>query len=1005
MARLRVPLATYRLQFNRGFRFADAQALVSYLHELGITDIYASPIFKARRGSSHGYDVTDPTGLNPELGTEEEFNALVRELKRYRMGLLVDIVPNHMAASSENEWWMDVLENGPSSPYASYFDIDWHPDPTSEVAENTVLLPILGGPYRSALENRELILSLDEEGFFVRYHGVRLPLDPKSYRVLLTYRLENLKEALGKGNASFQELAGLIASIERLPVRSAANAADVEARRRDKEVIKQRLWRLYSTSAEIRKFIHENVSIFNEGAKDEKGFHLLNELLADQAYCLAFWREGIQQINYRRFFDISDLIGIRVEDPEVFEATHALTFRLADEGEVTGLRVDHIDGLYDPLDYLRRLQSRLGAGKPAGATPSFYVVVEKILGGDEELPENWPVCGTTGYDFLNALNAVFVDARRLRTLDTTYRRFTGSQSDFGDVVYQSKKRVIHELFAAELRSLGHHLGRLAEDDRGPVLRADELLQALVEVTACLPVYRTYIQGFEVSPRDRSYIEGAADEVRRRNPRVGASALDFLRRVLLLDFRVSPPVQQREQWLWFVLRWQQFTGSVMAKGLEDTALYLHNRLVSLNEVGCGPQGAVASAGVERFHRHNQRTLKRWPHTLNATSTHDTKRSEDVRARLNVLSELPGTWARCLGRWSRLNRGKKGLVNGQSVPDPNDEVLFYQSLLGAWPLQEEKVPEFRQRLKAYMIKATREAKVHTSWLYPDEAYENALASFVDACLDMSRPNDFLDDFLRFQQRVAYYGALNSLAQVLLKITSPGVPDLYQGTELWDFSLVDPDNRRPVDFSKRAQMLSEMKRLQASEPAQLVRELLAAWRDGRIKMHVVSRALGFRRTHADLFEAGDYLPLCASGHKAEHVVAFVRRLRDDWTMVAVPRLVAGLCAPERPPLGQRVWKDGVLNLPPGAPGRWVNVFTGESLRTLGELRSGTIHLCDVFRGFPVALLMGVSRGSASSRRLSVADQRRQVPGRNGLTGDGSPSSISSITSGQDRAFTLPA
>jgi len=414
----------------------------------------------------------------------------------------------------------------------------------------------------------------------------------------------------------------------------------------------------------------------------------------------------------------------------------------------------------------------------------------------------------------------------------------------------------------------------------------------------------------------------------------------------------------------VMRWQQFTGSVMAKGLEDTALYLQNRLVSLNEVGCGSQGAVASAGVERFHRHNQRTLERWPHTLNAMSTHDTKRSEDIRARLNVLSELPGTWARCLGRWSRLNRGKKGLVNGQSVPDPNDEVLFYQSLLGAWPLQEEGVPEFRQRLKAYMIKAVREAKVHTSWLYPDEAYENALASFVDACLDTSRPNEFLDDFLGFQQRVAYHGALNSLAQVLLKITSPGIPDLYQGTELWDFSLVDPDNRRPVDFSKRAQMLSGMKRLQASEPPQLVRELLAAWRDGRIKMHVVSRALGFRRAHADLFEAGDYLPLCASGHKAEHVVVFTRRSSDDWILVAVPRLIAGLCAPERPPLGQRVWKDGVVDLPPGAPGRWVNVFTGESLRTFGEPRSGAIHLCDVFRGFPVALLMGVSRRSPSSR-----------------------------------------
>jgi (1->4)-alpha-D-glucan 1-alpha-D-glucosylmutase len=965
MAGLRVPVATYRLQFNRGFRFADAQALVPYLHQLGITDIYASPIFKARRGSTHGYDVTDPTRLNPELGTEAEFEALAQELKRHGMGLLLDIVPNHMTASSENQWWVDVLENGSSSRYASYFDIDWHPDPTSEVAANTVLLPILGGPYRSVLENRELILGLDEEGFFVRYRGVRLPLDPKSYRIPLTYRLQNLKETLGEDNAAFQELVDLIATIERLPGRTAADAQEVEARRKDKEIAKQRLWGLYSASPQIRKFIDENLSIFNRGAKDDKGSYLLDRLLADQAYRLVFWRDGIERINYRRFFDISDLIGIRVEDPEVLEATHALTFRLAKEGKVAGLRVDHIDGLYDPLEYLRRLQSRLGGGKPAGAASGFYVVVEKILGGDEELPEDWPACGSTGYDFPNTLNAVFVDAQGLKFLDTTYRRFTGSRLDFAAVVYESKKRVMHELFTAELHALGHHLSQLAQEDhdRDRSLSREKLTQALVEITACLPVYRTYIRGSKIPVRARLHIEGAIDEARRRSADVCGSALDFVRRVLLLDFLSPSRVRQREDCLRFVMRWQQFTGSVMAKGLEDTALYRYNRLISLNEVGSGPEGIDASASVERFHRHNRRTLQRWPYTLNATSTHDTKRSEDVRARLNVLSELPGTWARCLGRWSQLNRGKKGLVNGQSVPDPNDEVLFYQSLLGAWPLQEEEVPEFRERLKAYMIKAAREAKVHTSWLHRNEAYENALISFVDACLDTSRPNDFLDDFLRFQQRVAYHGALNSLAQVLLKITSPGIPDLYQGTELWDFSLVDPDNRRPVDFSKRTQMLSGMKRLQASEPPQLVRELLASWGDGRIKMYLISTGLNFRRAHANLFESGDYDLLSASGERKEHVLAFARRDGNTWAVVAVPRLIAGLSAPGRPPLGRRVWKDGVLNLPPGAPGLWVNVFTGESLRTFGGPKSRATHLCDVFRGFPVAILTGASKGSASS------------------------------------------
>jgi len=965
MAGLRIPVATYRLQFNRGFRFADAKALVPYLHELGITDIYASPIFKARAGSTHGYDVVDPTRLNPELGTEEKFNALVRELKRYRMGLLVDIVPNHMAASSENQWWMDVLENGPSSPYASHFDIDWHPEPTSGVAENTVLLPILGGPYRSALQNQELILGLDEEGLFLRYHAVRLPLDPKSYRILLTYRLERLKQSLGQDAGALQEFAQLIASIERLPVHTAANAADVEARRRDKEVIKQRLWRLHSTSPKIREFIDENVSIFNGRTKDPRGLPLLDQLLVDQTYRLTYWRDGIGRINYRRFFDISDLIGIRVEDREGFEAVHSLAFRLVQEGKVTGLRIDHIDGLHDPLNYLRQLQNRLREGRPGKGAPSFYVVVEKILARDECLPQDWPVCGSTGYDSLNTLNSLFVDVQGLKALDTTYRRFTGSRLDFAAVVYESKKRVIHELFAAELRTLGHNLGRLAEDEHSRGSSVEELAQALVEVTACLPVYRTYIRGLEVAKRDRFYIEGAVQEARRRDPGASAAALDFVRRVLLLDFPASWVAEQRERWRWFVMRWQQFTGSVMAKGLEDTALYRHNQLISLNEVGSGSEGFDPSAGVERFHRHNQRTLQRWPCTMNATSTHDSKRSEDVRARLNVLSELSAAWARCLRRWARLNRDRKGLVDGQPVPGPNEEVLVYQTLVGAWPLRPEEVPEFRERLKAYMIKAAREAKVHTSWLHPDEAYEKALTTFVEACLDTSSPNEFLDDFLRFQGRIAYYGALNSLAQVLLKITSPGVPDFYQGTELWDFSLVDPDNRRPVDFSKRTQILSELKRLAAGDLVRLVRGLLARWQDGRVKMYLTSRALDFRRAHARLFEAGSYLPLSASGQTGERVMAFARGLRDDWTLVAVPRLFSGLCAPGRPPIGGRVWKDGVVSLPPEAPDRWLNVFTAESLRTFGGPRSRAMHLCEVFRGFPVALLMSVTRGSASSRR----------------------------------------
>jgi (1->4)-alpha-D-glucan 1-alpha-D-glucosylmutase len=957
MADLRVPLATYRLQLNRRFRFADARALVPYLHELGISDIYASPIFKARPGSTHGYDVMDPTSLNPELGTEREFEALVRELRGRGMALLLDIVPNHMAASSENPWWMDVLENGLSSPYAHYFDIDWHPDPADGVPRNMVLLPILGGPFRSVLEDGEFILSLDERGFFVRYDGARLPLDPKSYRAFLTYRIRDLKESLGKDSLALQELANLIEAIDALPACTDTQAKAVKARQRDKETIKRRLWRLYSTHPEIKTFIDANVSVFNGTAGDPRSFDLLDRLLSDQAYRLAFWREGIEKLNYRRFFDISDLVGVCVEEPDVFEATHALAFRLADEGKVTGLRIDHIDGLYEPPDYLRRLQSRLGATKPTRAAARFYVLVEKILGRNEDLPEDWPVCGTTGYDFLNVVNGVFVDAEGLQALDTTYRRFTGSEKDFEDIVYEQKRRVMQEFFVGELRRLAHHLGRLAENEHGRSPSPEQLVQALVEVSTCLSVYRTYILGFDPPSRDRFYIEGAIDEARGRNPNVSAAALDLVRRVLLLDVPTPSGPEQREQWLRLVMRWQQFTGAVMAKGLEDTALYLHNRLISLNEVGSGPAWTDAPAAVEGFHRHAQRVLRRWPCTMNATSTHDTKRSEDVRARINVLSERPATWARRLTRWARLNHDKKSLVNGRPVPDPNEEVLLYQTLAGAWPLQAEELPEFRRRLKAYVTKAAREAKTHTNWLHPDEAYERALVGFVDACLDNSSPNEFLDDFLRFQRDIAYYGALNSLAQVLLKIASPGVPDFYQGTELWDFSLVDPDNRRPVDFSARRRLLEELKGREAGDPAGLIRELLASWHDGRVKMYLIWKALSFRTAHASLFQGGAYVRLSASGDRREHVVAFARRKRDDWALVVVPRLVAGLCVPDRPPLGRRTWRDCAIGLPEKASKRWLNILTDETLEASDAHTGEALQIHEAFRRFPVALLLGVS------------------------------------------------
>ncbi|MFQ5816647.1 MAG: malto-oligosyltrehalose synthase [Terriglobia bacterium] len=941
----RVPCASYRLQFRRQFRFADARALVPYLAALGITDIYASPLLTARHGSPHGYDVTDPARLNPELGTEEEFEALVGALRRHGMGLLLDIVPNHMAASSENPWWMDVLENGPGSSYAAFFDIDWQP--TNRTLENKVLLPILGEPYRQARENQNLHLRLEANGFFVRYYEVKLPLAPRSYGRILTHRLDALEKALGSNHTGVRELKALLATSEHLPAATAVDAEAAKERHRAKESLTQRLWRLYHGHAEIKDFLDENLRRFNGAPGAAGSFELLDRLLDEQAYRLSFWREGDTEVNYRRFFALSDLVCIRVEAPRVFEATHALVLRLVKEGKVTGLRVDHIDGLYDPLDYLCRLQATSGK-----RDPRLYVIVEKILSGDEHLPADWPVAGTTGYEFLNTLNGIFVDARGLQALNTGYTRFIKSKLAFEEVVYEKKKQVIATLFVGEMHALGEQLRRLAAQDRqGRRIAGEELAQALVEVTACFPVYRTYLRDFQVAARDRRTIEFTAKDARRRNPALKA-ALDFLRRVLLLE---GPGREQKEAWLGFVRRWQQYTGPIMAKGFEDTALYAYNRLVSLNEVG-GDPGAGAVRDDTLHHRFRARQ-KRWPCALNATSTHDTKRSEDVRARINLLSEVPAVWEKHLKRWSRWNQAKKRMVNGWAVPDPNEEVLLYQSLLGAWPLAEEEVPTFQERLKSYAVKAAREAKVHTSWHEPSAEHENALVEFIESILKPSATNEFLQDFLQFQKQMAPYGALNALAQVLVKIAAPGVPDFYQGTELWDFSLVDPDNRRPVNFQKRAQLLETLKRQEPAGPLALVRDLLTDWKDGRVKLYVTYQALAFRRAHRELFLEGDYIPLHVLGARKENVCAFARRTAEDWALVVVPRLPTKLVAAGKFPLGQKVWGTSGVIVPRPAPARWRNVLTGETLEVSRGTRKRVLRLGNVLRNFPVALLAAAS------------------------------------------------
>jgi (1->4)-alpha-D-glucan 1-alpha-D-glucosylmutase len=879
----RVPLATYRLQFHAGFTLQDARRIVAYLRKLGISDLYASPLLKPRSGSTHGYDIVEANQLNPALGTDDDFAELQSELASRDMGLLLDIVPNHMAASHENAWWMSVLENGPQSRYVHFFDIDWRDD--------KVLLPILGRPYGEALESKEIQLAFDAEGLYLAYYDKRLPLAARSYRIVLEQCVDAVP-ADGVG----------------LEVRDLVQNETVIANSR---FLKDTLWRLREQSTEFREALEQVLARFNE---DDD---LLDRLIQAQWYRLAYWRIASETINYRRFFDVTDLVGIRVENPEVFEARNKLILEWIAQGRVTGVRIDHIDGLFDPINYLAKLQLRLG--DPASESSSaFYVVVEKILEHGETLPQSLRCDGTTGYDYLDTVNALLLDPAGLDTLTDAYAHQTGSAIHFEDLVYERKKQVIEQLFFGEMRALGVHLAGLAVADRNARdLAPSELLAALVEITSCMPVYRTYIRDSEVSSFDREFIEKASSDARRRAKTLDARLFTFVESVLLLH----PPsylAEERERWLEFVMRWQQFTGRVMAKGVEDTAFYNYNRLISLNEVGGEPGRTGDFDPVREYHARNEVIARDWPRTMNATSTHDTKRSEDVRARLQVLSEISAEWEGQVRRWMRAN----AFLKKNGVPHPNEELLIYQTLLGMWPLDAGEQAGVPERLRAYLEKAAREAKTHSSWLNPDSEYESALQDFAVALL---AHEPFMETFLRLQKRIAFHGALNSLSQVVLKATSPGVPDFYQGTELWDFSLVDPDNRRPVDYEKRSAMLDRL-----ASPEDLLRD----WTSGAIKLFVTSQTLAVRARHREVFTEGSYRAIETGTPSA------LAYLRGDKVLVVVPRLTTRLVQAPEFPLGD-VWSDAALK---GVDGSWRNAFTGEVLETFA-LRA-------VFASFPVAV-----------------------------------------------------
>lgn len=1011
----RRPRATYRVQFNREFTFRQATELVPYWSSLGVSDLYASPYLKSVRGSTHGYDIVDHSTLNPDLGTGADFDSFVSVLHAHEMGHILDFVPNHMGVGTdENAWWQDVLENGPGSPYASFFDIDW--DPLKSDLQCKVLLPVLGEQYGHVLESGQLSLEFQDGAFSLRYFNRRFPVAPKSFAMVLRHRMDELAAKMPPGDPHFLEYQSIQTALTHLPPRTETDPVKLDERSREKEVVKRRLQRLCEECSPLGGWIQENVEIFNGRVGDPKSFDLLDGLLDEQAFRLSFWRVAADEINYRRFFDVNELAAVCMERPAVFESAHAFVFQLLEQGQLEGLRIDHADGLYDPTAYLWQLQERrfvqlgrvaferrFGAvdgdlnrvkgqspvrtlspndDKPSEQVLSWpeveaalkkrfallreedahspvvcplYLVVEKILKRNERLPENWPVHGTTGYEFLNDVNGLFIAGANAKAFDAVYTKFIGAKSNFAELVYEAKRLILRASMSSELHVLGHHLDRISERNRWTRdFTLHGLIQALREVIACFPVYRTYTVGGGVLERDRRYVEQAVARAKRRNPEISGAVFDFIRDVLLLQGSETHSEEERSQWQSFVGRFQQLTGPMMAKAVEDTAYYRFNRLVSLNEVGGDPERF--GIGVAEFHQHNLERQAQRPYGMLATSTHDTKRSEDVRSRINVLSELPIEWKRQVSLWARWNRRKKVKLEGELAPARNDEYLLYQTLVGTWPFEPphgEALVAYVARIQQYMTKAVREAKRFSSWIAPNEAYERALLKFIEMILCDDPMSPFRTDFQPFTRQVAECGIWNSLGQTLLKHTSPGVPDIYQGTEFWDFTLVDPDNRRNVDYGLRQRALGDLQAsLRDSPERSLVSaELLATAIDGRIKLFVHWAALEFRRRCPALFTTGDYQPVQAAGPRAEHLCAFLRRMETDAALIVVPRLISHLSEKlGTAPIGAEVWSDTELLLPSEFAGRhWRNVFTHEEIVPRAD---SSLAVSDVFRVFPVGL-----------------------------------------------------
>jgi len=944
----RIPRATYRLQLHAGFTFADTEALVPYLSDLGISHLYLSPFFKARPGSTHGYDIIDHNALNPEIGDEAALDRLVATLDRHSMGILLDFVPNHVGIGNDNMWWMDVLEWGRDSSYSDYFDINWRP--TRRDLHGKVLVPILADHYGGVLEGGDIAVRFDaEDGTFnAWYHQYRLPIFPGHYGRIL----RPVASALAGSPAADMVAAAIGASRD---IRGLRSRKERVARA---DQLKSALASLAGQPA-FGAALADALDRLNGRPGEPRSFAGLHRLLEAQYFRVAYWRVAGNEVNYRRFFEINDLAGLRMEAPDVFAATHRLVLRLLSEGKVHGLRIDHVDGLFHPAQYCQRLQAKAGElpGRREEVQP-VYLLVEKILASHERLRRDWRVAGTTGYEFMNQVNGLFVDGDNGDLMETIYRRFSGYGVPFESDIHQAKLAVMRVAMASELGVLTGELAGIARSHwTSRDFTVSGLRDALREVVSHFPVYRTYVTARRVTDQDRRYIGWAIAQARKAAAG-DASVYDFLQSVLDTSLiRRRAPFYKRREVVGFAMHFQQYTSPVMAKGYEDTALYRYNRLIALNEVGGNPRRFGIS--ISAFHQDNRRRLRSHPHGMLATATHDSKRGEDVRVRIDVLSEMPEEWRRHLDRWARLNQGFKQATESGEAPDRNDEIFIYQTLIGAWPADAEggAVADFVDRLGRASVKAVREAKRISSWTAPNPAYEAGLLDFLHRITETGRHNPFLDDFTKLQRRVARIGRINGLSQTLLKLTVPGVPDIYQGAELWQLDLVDPDNRRPVEYGLRRMLL-------ARGEHEALPDLLDRPEDGAVKLGLIRVVLAFRRRFPALFTLGGYQPLAVRGDRGGHICAFCRRHEGQLIVVAVPVLLGRLWgdAEAMPPPG-RAWRDTLVELPRDlGQARLTNVLTGAEMRP-DSRRGGSVLAAEaLFAAFPLALLHGRAEGHSN-------------------------------------------